>query len=234
MWLGCLNLGLESWRERASAPWALPFVRSTREDGARLGSRAADPHADRLVVRSDLGNSRPGLNQNLWDTALLSGNLRRRLRNSHTGATELPGVPARRVPRTAGSRMPKASLISIVEDDPFFRESMRRFMRSLGYNAEAFPSAADFLASPRLAETGCLIADVHMPAMSGPELHRHLMDAGYAIPTILVTAYPDDDVRARALKDGVIGYLRKPIDENHLMRCLRAALQSGEPPEEKS
>jgi hypothetical protein len=60
--------------------------------------------------------------------------------------------------RTAGSRMPKASLISIVEDDQFFRDSMRRLMRSLGYDVEAFPSAADFLASPRLIETTCLIA----------------------------------------------------------------------------
>ena len=107
-------------------------------------------------------------------------------------------------------------------------------MRSLGYNVEAFPSAADFLASPRLVETACLIADVHMPAMTGLELYRHLIEAGYAIPTILVTAYPDDVDRARALNDGVVCYLRKPVDEQHLIRCLRAALQSGEPGEENS
>ena len=130
--------------------------------------------------------------------------------------------------------MPKASLVSIVEDDQFFPESMRRLMRSLGYSVEAFPSAADFLASPRLVETACLIADVHMPAMTELELDRHLIDAGYAIPTILVTAYPDDDVRARAVNDGVVGYLRKPVDEKHLMRCLRAALHSDEPREENS
>jgi FixJ family two-component response regulator len=130
--------------------------------------------------------------------------------------------------------MPKASLVSVVEDDQFFRESMRRLMRSLGYSVETFPSAADFLASPLLVETACLIADVHMPAMTGLELHRHLIDAGYAIPTILVTAYPDEDVRARALKDGVVCYLRKPVDEKHLMRCLRAALHSDEPREENS
>ena len=123
--------------------------------------------------------------------------------------------------------MPNASLVSVVEDDQFFRESMTRLMRSLGCSVEAFPSAADFLASPRLVETACLIADVHMPAMTGLELYRHLIDAGYAIPTILVTAYPDDDVRARALNDGVVCYLRKPVDEKHLMRCLRAALHSG-------
>jgi len=130
--------------------------------------------------------------------------------------------------------MPRASLVSVVEDDQFFRESMRRLMRSLGYSVEAFPSAADFLASPRLVETACLIADVHMPAMTGLELYRHLIGAGYAIPTILVTAYPDDDVRTRALNDGVVCYLRKPVDEKHLMRCVRAALHSDEPREENS
>ena len=107
-------------------------------------------------------------------------------------------------------------------------------MRSLRYNVEAFSSAADFLASPRLIETTCLIADIHMPAMTGIELYRHLIDAGRAIPTILVTAYPNDVDRARALDDGVVCYLRKPVDEKHLMRCLRAALHSDEPPEENS
>jgi FixJ family two-component response regulator len=130
--------------------------------------------------------------------------------------------------------MLKASLVSVVEDDRFFRESMRRLMRSLGYTVEAFPSAADFLASPRLVETACLIADVHMPAMTGLELYRHLIEAGCAIPTILVTAYPDDVDQARALNDGVICYLRKPVDEKHLIRCLHEALHSGEPTEENS
>ena len=124
--------------------------------------------------------------------------------------------------------MPKRSLVSVVEDDQFFRESMRRLMRSLGYRVEVFASAADFLASPRLAETACLIADVNMPVMTGVELYRHLIDSGHAIPTILVTAYADDDVGSRALKDGIICYLRKPVDEQHLRRCLHAALTSGE------
>jgi FixJ family two-component response regulator len=128
--------------------------------------------------------------------------------------------------------MPKASLVSVVEDDQFFRESMRRLIRSLGYTAEAFPSAADFLESPFLVETACLIADFHMPAMTGLELCRRLIDMGYAIPTILVTAYPDSDVRARVLNDGVVCYLRKPVDEKHLMRCLHTALHSDEPREE--
>ena len=121
--------------------------------------------------------------------------------------------------------MPKRSLVSVVEDDHFFRESMRRLMRSLGYRVEAFASAADFLASPRLGETACLIADINMPEMTGVELYRHLTDSDHAIPTIFVTAYADDDVGTLALKDGVICYLRKPVDEENLKRCVLAALQ---------
>jgi FixJ family two-component response regulator len=130
--------------------------------------------------------------------------------------------------------MPKTSWVSVVEDDRFFRESMSRLVRSLGYRVAAFPSAADFLASARLGETACLIADVHMPAMTGLELHERLTDAGYAIPTILVTAYPNEGVRARALREGVVCYLRKPVDEKLLLPCLRAAFHFGQPPEENS
>jgi FixJ family two-component response regulator len=123
--------------------------------------------------------------------------------------------------------MPKPSLVSVVEDDQHFRESMRRLLRSLGYSVEVFPSAADFLASPRLIETACLIADVNMPSMTGIELYRHLIDAGRAIPTIFVTAYPNDVDRIRALHDGVACYLRKPVNEQQLKECLRGALMSG-------
>jgi len=128
----------------------------------------------------------------------------------------------------------KKQLVSVVEDDRFFRESMERLMRSLGYIVDAFPSAAAFLASRRLAETACLIADVQMPGMTGIELYRHLVAAGYAIPTILVTAYPNDIDQDRALNDGILCYLRKPVDEEHLMRCLGTALASAEASEESS
>ena len=111
-------------------------------------------------------------------------------------------------------------MISIVDDDQPFLESMRRLMRSLGHKVAVFSSAADFLASSRLQDTSCLIADVHMPAMTGLELYSHLVQAGRAIPTILMTAYPREGERVRALKEGVLCYLRKPIDEQSLSRCL--------------
>ena len=117
---------------------------------------------------------------------------------------------------TAMGGMMKKVLISVVEDDRFLREFMGRLMRSMGYTVDIFSSAADFLASPRLAETACLIADIHMPAMTGLELYRRLIDTGNAIPTILVTAFPNDADRARALNDGVLCYLPKPVDEDHL------------------
>jgi len=130
--------------------------------------------------------------------------------------------------------MAKRTLISIVEDNQLFRESMRKLMTSLGYTVEAFPSAADFLASPLLTSTACLVTDVQMPGMTGVELHKHLVEAGHAIPTILVTAYPNEVARNRALKDGVVCYLPKPVDDDHLKRCLRSALQSGKPAEQNS
>ena len=128
----------------------------------------------------------------------------------------------------------KMVLISVVEDDQSFRESMGRLMRSLGYTVEIFSSATEFLASPRLAETACLIADIHMPVLTGLELYRRLIDMGNAIPTILVTAFPNDVDRARALSEGVVCYLRKPVDDEHLTQCVCAALRSGDPPEAES
>jgi FixJ family two-component response regulator len=130
--------------------------------------------------------------------------------------------------------MPQHTLISIVEDDQPFRESMRKLLNALGYTVEAFSSAADFLSSPLLRTTSCLVADVQMPGMTGVELHKNLIDAGYAIPTILITTYPDEVVRNRALKNGVVCYLSKPVDDEHLERCLRSALESGKPHQENS
>ena len=107
-------------------------------------------------------------------------------------------------------------------------------MKSLGYKVEVFPSAAAFLKSPRRGQTAVVIADIYMPAMTGLELYRSLVNMGRPIPTILMTSYPDSDVEARALSEGVLCYLRKPVDEQHLVRCLRAALESGEAAEENS
>lgn len=130
--------------------------------------------------------------------------------------------------------MPKNStLIAIVEDDQFLRASLRRLMRSSGYTVETFASGAEFFAFPRLDEFGCLIADINMPGITGLELFRRLMSAGPAIPTILITAYPDEAARTRALNDGALCYLTKPFVDDELMSCVRTALDGVKPPDEK-
>ena len=126
--------------------------------------------------------------------------------------------------------MPKTKpLISVVDDDESMREAVRGLMKSLGYTAEAFASAEEFLSSRQVPRTSCLIADVQMPGMTGLELHRHLMASGKTIPTILITAYPDDSARERALGDGVVCYLSKPFDENALLACIRSSLPADAP-----
>ena len=93
-----------------------------------------------------------------------------------------------------------------MDDDESIREAMEARMKSLGFRAWTFPTAGDFLASLSIKYPSCLIADINMPQMTGVELYRRLKDLGYEIPTILITAYPNDEVRVRALADGVKCY----------------------------
>jgi FixJ family two-component response regulator len=124
--------------------------------------------------------------------------------------------------------------ISIIDDDEHFRAALADLMQAMGFTIEAFPSAVDFLASPNVRHTSCLIVDVHMPRMTGTELHSHLVGSGYDIPTILITAYPDDSARARALGQGIVGYLTKPVDEEVLLGCVESALQRAKSDENPS
>jgi FixJ family two-component response regulator len=123
-----------------------------------------------------------------------------------------------------GTEMPRIAVIAIVDDDHSVREALASLVRSLGYKAMAFECAEDLLNSRRRSKVSCVIADVQMPGMTGLELHDRLVTAGEAIPTILVTAFPDDTARRRALAAGVAGYLSKPFDENDLLACMRRAL----------
>ena len=116
-------------------------------------------------------------------------------------------------------------LISIVDDDESVRESTMDLVGAVGFRAEAFPSAEDFLKSDRCRLTSCLIADVQMPGMTGLELHAELAALGMSIPTILITAYPDDRIRARALRAGILCYLIKPFSETEFLTCVRLAIE---------
>jgi len=119
-------------------------------------------------------------------------------------------------------------LISVVDDDQSFRDSMRRLLKALDYSVAVFPSAAQFLASAQLTATACLVTDIHMPEMTGVELYNHLVESGHAIPTILVTAYPDEHSKECMLTRGVQCYLRKPLTEAALIECLRSAVAHGQ------
>ena len=109
--------------------------------------------------------------------------------------------------------MPKTRpLISVVDDDESMREAIRGLMKSLGYTAEAFASAEDFLNSRQVPRTSCLIADVQMPGMTGLEMLPKVKELRPDVPVIMITAYGDADTRRKALDNGATGLLTKPID----------------------
>ena len=116
-------------------------------------------------------------------------------------------------------------MISIVDDDESVREATKGLVRSLGYVAETFGSAEEFLASERRSGTSCIITDVQMPGLSGVELQSRLIAEGHLLPIIFMTAFPEDRMRKRALEAGAYGYLSKPFDEGHLINCLDRALR---------
>ncbi|MER8898357.1 response regulator [Mesorhizobium sp. M0676] len=123
--------------------------------------------------------------------------------------------------------MRDAPVISIIDDDELSRIGTASLVRSLGFVAHAFPSARSFLHSQQLTETSCLISDVQMPEMSGIQLQDALHARGHNIPIILITAYPDDRVRAQAFARGAVCFLSKPFDGETLSRCLAVALKNN-------
>ena len=117
------------------------------------------------------------------------------------------------------------SVISIIDDDGSVRAATYNLVRSLGYVVHTFESAGEFLRSPHLNETSCVIADIQMPAMSGLELHAHLLAEGYRVPFIFITAFSSENARTQALKAGASCYLTKPFTGEALINCLDVALR---------
>lgn len=118
--------------------------------------------------------------------------------------------------------MIRNTVISIIDDDESVRLATAGLARSLGFIAFAFESAEDFLRSSSLADTSCLICDIQMPGMTGLELQDHLIASGHRIPTIMITAFPEERIRKRALDMGAIGFFGKPFDSHALIRCIDA------------
>ena len=119
----------------------------------------------------------------------------------------------------------KAPLISIVDDDALARDGICELVESLGYQSVTFSSAEHFLQSSAIADTTCLITDMQMPGLNGLELPEVLHSRGYQTPVILISAYPNEKHRTRALENGAVGYLSKPFDESSLLECLTVAIE---------
>jgi FixJ family two-component response regulator len=124
--------------------------------------------------------------------------------------------------------MPTRLVISIVDDDESAREGTADLIKSMGFVAKAFPHGEGFLQSNSIQRTACLITDVRMPGMTGLELHDRLVRSGNDIPTILMTAFPNDRDRAQAMRSGVTCYLSKPFSEDDLLACIHTALKYDE------
>jgi len=121
--------------------------------------------------------------------------------------------------------LPKIN-VAVVEDDDSVREATKHLLQLLGYAAASFASAEDFLNSDHMRDTACLVADVHLPGMSGVELQTRLISDGHRMPIIFVTAFPDQSIRARVLKNGALCYLSKPLQEERLVACLDQAFKA--------
>jgi FixJ family two-component response regulator len=117
------------------------------------------------------------------------------------------------------------SLVSIVDDDESVRESLPDLLREFGFAASAFSSAEEFLASDCVEQTRCLLLDVAMPGMSGPDLHQELRRQRKEIPTVFITAQRDENVRSRLIEQGAVECLFKPFSEDALLKALNAALR---------
>ena len=123
--------------------------------------------------------------------------------------------------------MPKTHIISIVDDDEAVRNATKALIRSLGYQVATFASAEDFLESDELHKTACLISDVQMPGLNGIELQERLKADGHRIPIIFITAFPDERVRANAMRGGAVSFMSKPFSDTTLIVCLDRALQAA-------
>jgi len=117
-----------------------------------------------------------------------------------------------------------SQIISIVDDDEGARLATARLVRSLGWQARVFASAEEFLGSPLIGETSCLISDIRMPGLSGIEMHDRLLALGYAIPTIFTTAFPTAALEAKIQAKRSLPFLEKPVDATTVERLLNLAL----------
>jgi CheY-like chemotaxis protein len=136
-------------------------------------------------------------------------------------------APASLMEEQCGTKTIKRPLVSIVDDDESVRESLPDLVRELGFAAQAFSSAREFLASGCASETGCLILDIMMPGMSGPELQEELERRSRHIPIVFITAQTSETLRAQMLAHGAVDCLIKPFSDTALLDALNSALRAN-------
>ena len=128
---------------------------------------------------------------------------------------------------SAARRQDQRQLLSVVDDDESVRESLPDLLGELGFAARFFSSAEEFLLSGCIDQSSCLILDVAMPGMSGPELYQELGRRGQVIPTIFMTGQRNETIRARLLKQGAVELLFKPLNDEALVAAVKRALQAA-------
>ena len=118
-------------------------------------------------------------------------------------------------------------VISIVDDDDSVRTALKSLIDSVGFRAEVFGSGEEFLKSPVVSQTDCLIVDVRMPGMTGLELQERLNASGASVPIVFISAHDDKEARARGLRAGAIDFLQKPFSEESLLGAISAGLDKS-------
>lgn len=134
--------------------------------------------------------------------------------------------PLSRVYATGMATLTNGKIVAVVDDDESVRTALKELLRSAGLRAQAFASAEDFLKSGQQQHTGCLIADIRMPGMSGLELQARLKAERNRIPTIFITAHGDEKMRLQALRAGAVEFVTKPFDDEALLDTVRAAFEA--------
>jgi FixJ family two-component response regulator len=125
--------------------------------------------------------------------------------------------------------MREAPLVAIVDDDRSIRDATQDLLNAAGFSTVTFEDAQSFLASASRASAACVVADMRMPRMTGLELYQELVTSGHSIPTVIMTAHPEELTRERAREAGITCYLTKPFAPDELLGCVRAALAKPQP-----
>ena len=126
--------------------------------------------------------------------------------------------------------MAERPLVAIVDDDESIRNATRDLLRAEGFSTATFEDAESFLGSASRDRASCVVADMRMPGMTGLELYQELVAAGHAIPTVIITAHPEDVTQARAREAGITCYLIKPFGPDELLECVGEALAKSQTP----